>query len=140
MPTSSSSRVARIVWTIEACVSPYVYGRGCASAWPTSPASVWTRTSTLSAVVTVPDANPAGRRYGTANGIASSAVIRTSARPAPSAPAGIPRLGCQTVTLSSALAVEEAHVAVADHVRDGPAVEVVLGHALLGEALERVGL
>ena len=35
-----------------------------------------TRTSTLSAVLTVPDANLGGRRYGTANGIASTAVMR----------------------------------------------------------------
>ena len=46
----------------EACVSPYVYGRGCASAWPTRPASVWTRTSTLSARLTRPDANSGARR------------------------------------------------------------------------------
>ena len=85
-PAISGASRSLTVWTIEACVSPYVYGRGCASACPKSPASLCTRTSTLSAVVTVPDAKPTGRRYGTANGIASSAVMRTSLRAA--APAG----------------------------------------------------
>ena len=52
-------------------------GRGCASAWPTRPASVCTRTSTLSAASMLPEANRGGTRYGTLNGIASTAVIRT---------------------------------------------------------------
>ena len=36
-----------------------------------------TRTSTLSALSTLPEANFGARRYGKANGIASTAVIRT---------------------------------------------------------------
>src|ERR687886_959820 len=44
------------------------------------------------------------------------------------------------VARAVALAAEEADVGVVDHVGHRPAVEVVLRHALLGEALERVGL
>ena len=38
---------------------------------------MWTRTSTLSARLTVPEANAGARVYGRANGIASTAVMRT---------------------------------------------------------------
>src|SRR3954451_6679333 len=51
---------------------------------------------------------------------------------------------CSTVVMGaprwSAVAGEEGDVVVADEVGDGPAVQVVLGQAGLGEALHGVGL
>ena len=52
-----------------------------------------TRTSTLSALSTLPEANFGARRYGNANGIASTAVIRTV--PANVSTASPSRIGTQ---------------------------------------------
>lgn len=60
---------------MEACVSPEVKGRGGASAVPTTPSEVVTRTRTWSAWCTLPLAKCRGLLHGMANGMASMAVI-----------------------------------------------------------------
>ena len=56
-PTTCGANTWEITAMMPAWVSPYVNGRGGASATPTIPWSVRTRTSTCSATCTSPDAN-----------------------------------------------------------------------------------
>ena len=61
-PTSWGPKWSATIERTDTCVSPYVNGRGGASAVPTTPSSVCTRTSTCSAVATSPLAKRRGLR------------------------------------------------------------------------------
>ena len=74
-PTSCGPKWSATIERTETWVSPYVNGRGGASAVPTTPSSVCTRTSTCSAAVISPLAKRRGFLYGIEYGIASMRLI-----------------------------------------------------------------
>src|SRR4051794_10163568 len=74
-PSSCGAKMPWVTAMIPAWVSPYVKGRGGASAVPTSPSSVWTRTSTCSAADTSPLAKRNAFAYGMRYGMVSMPVI-----------------------------------------------------------------